>query len=151
MAQQAAVDGWFTGRAQWYGSLFTPGAERGPYAASPWRGEKGALWDVGPHALAVLTGVLGEVTALTAAAGPGDTAHLILRHASGASSTADLSFTAPAGRRGRRGVGARRGGPGGRCRAGAARSTRSARRSTRSSKRPAPGCRTLATYGSGRG
>ncbi|MGW2812086.1 Gfo/Idh/MocA family protein [Streptomyces sp. NPDC001415] len=95
VAQQAAVDGWFSGRAQWYGSLFTPGAERGPYAASPWRGEKGALWDVGPHALAVLTGVLGEVTALTAAAGPGDTAHLILRHASGASSTADLSFTAP--------------------------------------------------------
>ncbi|MFJ8307816.1 MULTISPECIES: Gfo/Idh/MocA family protein [unclassified Streptomyces] len=95
VAQQAAVDGWFTGRAQWYGSLFTPGADRGPYAASPWRGEKGALWDVGPHALAVLTGVLGEVTGLTAVAGPGDTAHLILRHASGASSTAGLSFTAP--------------------------------------------------------
>ncbi|MFI6683709.1 Gfo/Idh/MocA family protein [Streptomyces sp. NPDC050485] len=95
VARQAAVDGWFTGRAQWYGSLFIPGADRGPYAASPWRGEKGALWDVGPHALAVLTGVLGEVTGLTAAAGPGDTAHLILRHASGASSTADLSFTAP--------------------------------------------------------
>ncbi|MEU9101538.1 Gfo/Idh/MocA family oxidoreductase [Streptomyces sp. NPDC048361] len=95
VAQQAAAQGWFTGRARWYGSLFTPGAEQSPYAASPWRGEKGALWDVGPHALAVLTGVFGEVTALTAAGGPGDTAHLILRHASGASSTADLSFTAP--------------------------------------------------------
>ncbi|MEV5947121.1 Gfo/Idh/MocA family oxidoreductase [Streptomyces sp. NPDC051993] len=95
ITQQAALDGWFSGRAQWYGSLFSPGATRNPYAASPWRGEKGALWDVGPHALAVLAGVLGEVTALTAAAGPGDTAHLILRHASGASSTADLSFTAP--------------------------------------------------------
>ncbi|RCH69479.1 gfo/Idh/MocA family oxidoreductase [Streptomyces sp. SDr-06] len=95
VAQQAAVDGWFTGHARWYGSLFTPGAARSPYAASPWRGEKGALWDVGPHALAVLAGVLGDVTSLTAAAGPGDTAHLVLRHASGASSTADLSFTAP--------------------------------------------------------
>ncbi|MFE9118076.1 Gfo/Idh/MocA family protein [Streptomyces sp. NPDC007172] len=95
VAQQAAAQGWFTGHARWYGSLFTPGAERSPYAASPWRGEKGALWDVGPHALAVLAGVLGEVTGLTAAAGPGDTAHLVLRHASGASSTADLSFTAP--------------------------------------------------------
>ncbi|MFG3283770.1 Gfo/Idh/MocA family protein [Streptomyces sp. NPDC048111] len=95
VARQAAAGGWFTGHARWYGSLFTPGAERSPYAASPWRGDKGALWDVGPHALAVLTGVLGEVTGLTAAAGPGDTAHLVLRHASGASSTADLSFTAP--------------------------------------------------------
>ncbi|MFE9400899.1 Gfo/Idh/MocA family protein [Streptomyces sp. NPDC006530] len=95
VAQQAAEDGWFTGRAQWYAALFAPGAEHSPYAASPWRGEKGALWDVGPHALAVLSGVLGEVTGLTAAAGSGDTAHLVLRHASGASSTADLSFTAP--------------------------------------------------------
>ncbi|MER0445237.1 Gfo/Idh/MocA family oxidoreductase [Streptomyces sp. Edi4] len=95
VSQQAARDGWFTGHAQWYAALFTPDAERGPYAASPWRGEKGALWDVGPHAVAVLEGALGEVTAVTAAAGPGDTAHLILRHTSGASSTAALSFTAP--------------------------------------------------------
>ncbi|MCX5382844.1 Gfo/Idh/MocA family protein [Streptomyces sp. NBC_00083] len=95
VARQAAAQGWFTGRARWYGALFTPGAERSPYAASPWRGEKGALWDVGPHALAVLAGVFGEITQVTAAGGPGDTAHLILRHASGASSTADLSFTAP--------------------------------------------------------
>ncbi|MFG2720348.1 Gfo/Idh/MocA family protein [Streptomyces sp. NPDC048416] len=95
VAQQTGTEGWFTGHARWYGSLFTPGAERSPYAASPWRGEKGALWDVGPHALAVLAGVLGEVTQVTAAPGLGDTAHLILRHASGASSTADLSFTAP--------------------------------------------------------
>ncbi|MEU4347368.1 Gfo/Idh/MocA family oxidoreductase [Streptomyces sp. NPDC023838] len=93
--RQAKLDGWFTGRAHWLGTLFTPGAEPSRYAASPWRREKGALWDVGPHALSVLVPVLGEVTSVTAAPGPGDTAHLILRHTSGASATVTLGFTAP--------------------------------------------------------
>ncbi|MFD8071230.1 Gfo/Idh/MocA family protein [Streptomyces sp. NPDC059718] len=91
--EQAAVDGWFTARAEWFGSVFTSGDS--PFAASPWRREKGALWDVGPHALSVLLPVLGDVTALTAVQGPGDTVHLVLRHDSGASSTAALSLTAP--------------------------------------------------------
>ena len=29
---------------------------------TPWRREKGGLWDVGPHALSVLIPVLGDVT-----------------------------------------------------------------------------------------
>lgn len=91
--EQAAVDGWFTARAEWFGSVFTSGDS--PFAASPWRREKGALWDVGPHALSVLLPVLGDVTALTAVQGPGDTVHLVLRHDGGASSTAALSLTAP--------------------------------------------------------
>ncbi|MFJ4845818.1 MULTISPECIES: Gfo/Idh/MocA family protein [unclassified Streptomyces] len=91
--ERAAEDGWFTARADWLGSVFTSGDS--PYANSPWRREKGALWDVGPHALSVLLPVLGDVTALTSAQGPGDTVHLVLRHASGASSTATLSLTAP--------------------------------------------------------
>jgi predicted dehydrogenase len=67
-----------------------------PFADSPWRQEKGALWDVGPHALSVLLPVLGEVREVAAAAhGPGDTVHLVLRHTSGASSTLTLSLTAP--------------------------------------------------------
>ncbi|MEU6345168.1 Gfo/Idh/MocA family oxidoreductase [Streptomyces sp. NPDC046977] len=91
--ERAAEDGWFTARADWLGSVFTSGDS--PYANSPWRREKGALWDVGPHALSVLLPVLGDVTALTSAQGPGDTVHLVLRHASGASSTATLSLTTP--------------------------------------------------------
>ncbi|SNR84131.1 Gfo/Idh/MocA family protein [Actinacidiphila glaucinigra] len=91
--EQAARDGWFTARAEWLGSVFTSGDS--PFADSPWRREKGALWDVGPHALSVLLPVLGDVTALTAVQGPGDTVHLVLRHDSGASSTAALSLTAP--------------------------------------------------------
>lgn len=95
IAEQAKADGWFTGRADWLGSIYAPGTDR-PYADSPWRHEKGALWDVGPHALSVLLPALGDVTSVTAARGPEDTVHLLLRHVSGASSVATLSLTAPA-------------------------------------------------------
>ncbi|MFI9821397.1 Gfo/Idh/MocA family protein [Streptomyces sp. NPDC052013] len=94
IAEQARVGGWFTARAEWLGAVFTAGDN--PFAASPWRREKGALWDVGPHALSVLLPVLGDVRRVRAAAhGPGDTVHLVLDHASGASSTLTLSLTAP--------------------------------------------------------
>ncbi|CAM5714803.1 Gfo/Idh/MocA family protein [Streptomyces griseorubiginosus] len=93
ITEQASVDGWFTGRAEWLGSVFTG---ESPFSDSPWRREKGALWDVGPHALSVLLPILGEVREVAAAAhGPGDTVHVVLRHASGASSTLTLSLTAP--------------------------------------------------------
>ncbi|MEU2586408.1 Gfo/Idh/MocA family oxidoreductase [Streptomyces avermitilis] len=93
ISEQAAAKGWFTARAQWLGAVFTSDS---PFAASPWRREKGALWDVGPHALSVLLPVLGDVRRVAAAArGPRDTAHLILDHADGATSTLTLSLTAP--------------------------------------------------------
>jgi len=91
--EQAAVAGWFTARAQWLGAVFTTDS---PFAASPWRREKGALWDVGPHALSVLLPVLGDVTRVVAAGhGRGDTVHLVLDHTGGASSALTLSLTAP--------------------------------------------------------
>lgn len=93
IAEQATAGGWFTGRADWYGAVF--GADASPYADSPWRREKGGLWDVGPHALSVLLPVLGDATEVRAAHGPGDTVHLTLRHETGASSTAVLTLTAP--------------------------------------------------------
>ncbi|MBK3566363.1 Gfo/Idh/MocA family protein [Streptomyces sp. MBT62] len=93
IAEQAAAEGWFTARAEWLGSVFTSDS---PFAASPWRQEKGALWDVGPHALSVLLPVLGDVRRVAAAVrGPGDTAVLVLDHVDGASSTLTLSLTAP--------------------------------------------------------
>lgn len=93
ITEQSAVDGWFTARAEWLGAVFTGDS---PFAASPWRREKGALWDVGPHALSVLLPVLGDVKQVAAAArGPQDTVHLVLEHVSGASSTLTLSLTAP--------------------------------------------------------
>ena len=96
MRDQAAAGGWFTGRADWVTGLFS--GSDSPFAASPWRRERGALWDVGPHALSVLLRVLGDVAdpvAVTATAGPGDTVHLALRHAGGALGTVTVTHTAP--------------------------------------------------------
>ncbi|MFF3846697.1 Gfo/Idh/MocA family protein [Streptomyces sp. NPDC002328] len=93
IAEQAAAQGWFTAHAQWLGAVFT--GDGHPFA-TPWRREKGALWDVGPHALSVLLPVLGEVRRVAAAVrGPGDTVQVVLDHSGGASSTLTLSLTAP--------------------------------------------------------
>lgn len=94
IAEQAAAGGWFTARAQWLAALYAPGTGN-PFAASPWRREKGGLWDCGPHALSVLIPVLGDVTDVVAARGPADATHLLLRHTSGASSTLTLALDAP--------------------------------------------------------
>ncbi len=83
---------WDCGRAEFAASIYVPG---GPFASSPWRREKGALWDIGPHALSLLWPVLGEVTAVSACAGRGDQVHLVMRHGNGRSSTASLSSTVP--------------------------------------------------------
>ncbi|WP_069811728.1 Gfo/Idh/MocA family protein [Streptomyces sp. TP-A0874] len=102
LESQSARGGWFTGRAEWLGSVFAepaPGAVPSPFAASPWRRDKGALWDIAPHALSILLPALGDVRDLdsvAAARGPADTVHLVFRHEGGASSTATVSLTAPA-------------------------------------------------------
>lgn len=93
LAEQAKTEGWLLGRADWLSPVFADADS--PYSTSPWRREKGALWDVGPHALSVLEPVLGPVTEVRAAAGPGDAVHLALRHDSGASSTVTVSHTMP--------------------------------------------------------
>ncbi|WP_409061361.1 Gfo/Idh/MocA family protein [Streptomyces sp. SYP-A7185] len=93
VTEQAATEGWFTGRADWYGSFYA--ADGTSPFSSPWRARRGGLWDVGPHALSVLMPVLGDVTDVTAAAGPADLVHLVLRHSGGASSTAALSLSTP--------------------------------------------------------
>ncbi|MBT2411235.1 Gfo/Idh/MocA family oxidoreductase [Streptomyces sp. ISL-12] len=93
IGEQAGRGGWFTARAQWLGAVFTGDS---PFAGSPWRREKGALWDVGPHALSVMLPVLGDVRRVAAAApGPGDTVQVVLDHTGGASSVLTLSLTAP--------------------------------------------------------
>jgi predicted dehydrogenase len=84
---------WHGAQATWFGSIFHQGS---PYADSAWRRGKGALWDVGPHALALILPTLGPVERLTAGRGLGDTVHLVLGHRGGASSTLSLSLTVPA-------------------------------------------------------
>lgn len=84
---------WSGGRAEVLGSIFVEG---GPFAESPWRREKGGLWDVGPHALAVLLPVLGPVTEVVAATLDAEgTAHVLLRHECGAVSSLSLGLDVP--------------------------------------------------------
>jgi len=90
----AEAGGWLEGRVDQVGSIFTPD---NPFGASPWRKESGGLWDVGPHAVALVLSVLGPVTEVAAMTGPRDMTHVLLRHSGGAISTLTLSLDAPAG------------------------------------------------------
>src|SRR5579859_2244839 len=87
------LGGWVCGRAEVTASIFVEG---NPFGDSPWRKAKGALWDVGPHALSVLWPPLGDVTGVVAGSGRGDQVHLVLEHTDQRSSTLSLSLTAPA-------------------------------------------------------
>lgn len=92
--ETAATGGWLGARVTQFASIYQPGS---PYAASPWRRERGALWDIGPHVLSVVLPVLGPVAEVSAVGGPRSTSHLTLRHTGGAVTTASLTLDAPAG------------------------------------------------------
>jgi predicted dehydrogenase len=87
LAEVTARGGWLGGLTAWFGSSLE---ESSPFN-TPWRREKGALWDIAPHAVSLLWAALGPVTAVTADAGPADVSHLILHHEGGASSTVTVS------------------------------------------------------------
>jgi predicted dehydrogenase len=91
LAEARALGGWREARIDHLGSIFATGS---PFGESPWRQQRGGLWDVGPHALALLLPVLGPVTEVTAMAGPHDMTHALLRHEGGAISTLTLSVDA---------------------------------------------------------
>jgi len=88
----AEQGGWYSGRAE---ADFNYLIDSNQSVTSPWRREHGALWDLGPHSLAQLLPVLGQVTAVTAVRGRGDQVHLIIRHTENRSSTASFSYTSP--------------------------------------------------------
>jgi predicted dehydrogenase len=91
----ADVDGyeWDGGSVIMVDSIFQPG---NPFGESAWRRERGALWDIGPHALALLLPTLGAVVEVAAVRGREDEVHLALRHATGAASSVTVSLTARA-------------------------------------------------------
>ena len=91
LAEVAAAGGWAGGQAIWLGTALQPDS---PFN-TPWRRAKGALWDLAPHVISLLWATLGPVTAVTAAAGPADVTHLILRHAGGASAAVTVTLSAP--------------------------------------------------------
>ncbi|MFG1602706.1 Gfo/Idh/MocA family protein [Actinoplanes sp. NPDC049265] len=88
----AAEGGWIEARVDHVGTIFDEG---NPFGASPWRREKGGLWDVGPHALALVVPVLGPVVEVSAMVAARDMTHLTLRHSSGAVSKITLSVDVP--------------------------------------------------------
>jgi predicted dehydrogenase len=90
--ERCAGTSWRGAWAHILGAAFVPGS----HFDTPWRRAKGGLWDVGPHAVSVLVPLLGPVSAVAAAArGTGDLVHLVLEHASGATSTVSLSIDVP--------------------------------------------------------
>jgi predicted dehydrogenase len=91
LADVTSTSDWDGATAHWLGNAFAQGS---PFA-TPWRREKGGLWDLGPHVLATLLAVLGPVDRVTAGAGRRDTTNLMLRHGSGATSLATVSIDAP--------------------------------------------------------
>ena len=91
---EAAGLGYDGARVTTFASIYHPG---NPYAESIWRREKGGLWDVGPHALALVLPVLGPVDRIEAVRGHHCTTHVLLHHAGGAVSTLALTLDAPTG------------------------------------------------------
>ena len=88
LADVTARGGWTGGVASWFGSSLL---ESSPFN-TPWRRDKGALWDLGPHVISLLWASLGPVTSVTADAGPGlDVSYLILHHQGGATSVVTVS------------------------------------------------------------
>lgn len=90
LAEVTARGGWAGGACAWLGSALQ---ESSPFN-TPWRRDKGALWDLAPHAVSLLWASLGPVTSVLADAGPADVSHLVLHHESGASSTVTVTLNA---------------------------------------------------------
>jgi predicted dehydrogenase len=91
LTEVTSAAGWAGGHAAWLGSVY---AESSPFN-TPWRREKGALWDLGPHVISLLWAILGPVEAVTVDTGRGDLTHLVLHHRGGATSTATMTLGAP--------------------------------------------------------
>ncbi len=80
------------GAVTWLADTF---AADSPFRESVWRAEPGApLWDLGPHALSLLTPTLGAVTAAQGTRAADGTVSVLLEHAGGATSTVVVSATA---------------------------------------------------------
>jgi len=92
LADAVATGGWVEARVDHVGTIYDEG---NPFGQSPWRRESGGLWDVGPHALAMVLPVLGPVVEVSAMVAPRDMTHLLLRHSSDAVSKLTLSVDVP--------------------------------------------------------
>ncbi|MBX3099912.1 MAG: Gfo/Idh/MocA family oxidoreductase [Salinibacterium sp.] len=90
IAARAESDAWSGAQGLWLGSALM---DDNPFN-TPWRHEKGALWDLGPHAVSVLLATLGPIVDVSATAGERDLVHAAFTHASGATSTTTMTLFA---------------------------------------------------------
>ena len=91
----AAVHGPWDGAAlTWTASIY---AADSPYAGSAWRRERGGLWDLAPHLLALLDRLLSPVATVDAVRGNNDTVTLSTTHARGETAVVTASIDAPPG------------------------------------------------------
>lgn len=91
--EQASARTWTTARHRNVGGAFL----EGPFSRSPWRHERGAVLDIGPHAFDLLDAACGEITDVDATIGrDGDAGAVTIecRHRHGTRSVAVLSGTA---------------------------------------------------------
>ena len=91
LAEVSATGGWAGGCAVWLGSALRAG---NPFN-TPWRRDKGGLWDVAPHLVSLLWASLGPVRSVTAEAGLGDVTHLVLHHEDRVTSTVTVTLNVP--------------------------------------------------------
>jgi predicted dehydrogenase len=78
VAELRSAGGWRSGRLEGFSRVLVD--ESNPYHDTAWRASAGALWDTGPHAVAMATAVLGPVEEVSATSGQGDLRVLTLRH-----------------------------------------------------------------------
>jgi len=89
---EAATDGrWQGGAGLWLGSAL---GDDNPFN-TPWRHEKGALWDVGPHAVAALWRTVGPIHAVRSAVQEGHLLHVVFAHEHELTSTCTMTLKAP--------------------------------------------------------
>ena len=91
LARVTVTGGWAGGSAVWLGSALRAG---NPFN-TPWRRDKGGLWDLAPHLVSLLWASLGPVRSVTAEAGLGDITHLVLHHENRVTSTVTVTLGAP--------------------------------------------------------
>ncbi|MCD0448703.1 Gfo/Idh/MocA family oxidoreductase [Actinocorallia sp. API 0066] len=78
-----------------YGRFVSPGLRGGPFA-TPWRLERGALLDLGPHVLDMMDAALGRITSVRAHGHPLRWLGMLLEHETGAVSEVSLSMAGTA-------------------------------------------------------
>jgi predicted dehydrogenase len=86
VAELRACGGWRFARLDRFSRVLVDAGD--PFHATAWRAAAGALWDTGPHAVAMATAVLGPATSVSAVSGPGDLTVLTLQHAEAVSTIA---------------------------------------------------------------